>query len=66
MKITVPVHKHATFKDIVEGEVFESEGSYYMKIDNDVSNAVDLSNGVLDYFKSNDTVFPVDCELVIK
>ena len=61
------------FDSVEEGEVFIlHREDVYMKIDGvedancNIYNAVNLANGVVDYYKGDVMVQPVKCELVIE
>ena len=71
MKISSKQKDVMTFFQLMQGDVFEYNGYFFMKIsdvvdfNNDTRNAIRLENGWLVHYKSDDVVRYVDAELVI-
>lgn len=56
------------FEDLACGDVFTSNGSYYMKINNpnDNNNAVNLFDGDICHFGEAQIIYIIDYEFTIK
>jgi hypothetical protein len=73
MKIEYTDKQAKLFSEITEGTVFKNDGDFYMKTEalsdtylGKVANAVHLESGNMCRFDDDETVFIVDCKLVIE
>lgn len=64
MKVTVKGNTESTiFFEVRAGEVFEYDGQYYIKTDEE--NATNLNSGIVGYFDERDTCTIVNAEVII-
>ena len=71
MKITTyrERSKEITFNNVPKGTVFDYQGKYFFSIERPLGyqhNAVDLENGELFAFESDDLILLVDAEMIIR
>ena len=72
MKVDIKMPRDVSFEDIDCGDVFYAYSGAYMKIiplldkDDDLYNAVNLSDGSLEYFDDGKLVNKLDSELNAK
>jgi hypothetical protein len=72
MKVNVKMPRDVTFESLNYGDVFYTYGGVYMKIiplldrSDDLYNAVNLSDGSLEYFDDGKLVNKLDSELNAK
>ena len=72
MKVDIKIPRDVSFEDINCGDVFYAYSGAYMKIiplldkDDDLYNAVNLSDGSLEYFDDGKLVNKLDSELNAK
>ena len=64
MKVTIKGNTKGTnFSEVRAGEVFEYDGQYYIKTDEE--NATNLNSGVVSYFDNRETCTIVNAEVII-
>lgn len=68
MRIVTKNDKETDFVNLFDGEVFNDvDGCTYIKIRTlDCVNAVNLETGQAEYFKKDEKVVKLDCELIIR
>lgn len=67
MKIEIKNNNFCNFVTLTYGQVFSFADSYYMKINNHLSeryNAISLTDGILWHFDTDDKVEITKCKLV--